>query len=85
MVVARASSEDLQVVGHPCIPPWITGAAIDQNGLYSKYNGIRSSLFIPNFLVRVVLNGILLVKVILYARSKGQKEKDAGWNRTHHG
>lgn len=55
-----------QVVGYHCIPPWTTGTAIDQNGLSSKYNGTRLSLLIPNFLVRAVLNGILLAGVILH-------------------
>lgn len=38
---------------------------------------MRSSLFIPNFLVRVVLSGILLVKVILYAiiEAKAKRRK----------
>lgn len=49
-----------------CIPPWTTGTAIDQNGLCSKYIGMRLSLLIPNFLVRTVLNGILLGEVVLH-------------------
>lgn len=49
-----------------CIPPWTTGTAIDQNGLCSKYIGTRLSLLIPNFLVRTVLNGILLGEVVLH-------------------
>lgn len=70
-----------------CIPPWTTGTAIDQNGLSSKYIGMRLSLLIPNFLVRTVLNGILLgrlffTEALTEAESNGQSEEAAGTEDT---
>lgn len=73
---ARASSEESsgEIPLHSTLDHGSCGRL---EWVFGKYNGLRSSLLIPNFRVRAVWNGILLAEIILH-RSWKQMRKDDG-------
>lgn len=63
--LAQASSEESSC-GVPLHSTLDHGSCDRSGWASSRYIGMRLSLLIPNFLVRAVLNGILLAEVILH-------------------